>query len=131
MLNLFHKPSQKKNLVKHVTDTLGITICVNDELSQLMCRCRERKLMKFIEFRDSVQDFLTRIKSNISIKRCNTSTEEPKKKRMSTDTGNIIHMQSLLDIRTGNCLSKRHQRMSPTCRVNSQHRTVMLLIFKM
>ena len=94
MLNLFHKPSQKKNLVKHVTDTLGITICENDEMSQLMCRCCERKLMKFIEFRDSVQDFQTRIKSNISIKRCNTSTEEPNKKRMSADTGNIIHMQS-------------------------------------
>ena len=94
MLNFFHKPSQKKNLVKHVADTLGITICENDEMSQLMCRCCERKLMKFIEFRDSVHDFQTRIKSNISIKRCNTSTEEPNKKRISAEIGNAIHLQS-------------------------------------
>ena len=76
--------------------------------------------MKFIEFRDSVQDFQTRIKSNISIKRCNTSTEEPNKKRMSADTGNIIHMQSTV--------SHTNREQPPTCRVNPQHRTVMLLI---
>ena len=125
MLNLFHKPSQKKNLVKHVTDTLGITIYENDEMSQLMCRCCERKLVQVCKiFRLALnQIFLS--KDVIHRQKNQTRNECPQIQK-------ILYICSLLlAIRTVNCLSKRHQRMSPTCRVNPQHRTVMLLIFKM
>lgn len=96
MSNVFHKPSQNKNLVKLIADTLGVTIWEDDKMSKLICRCCERKLMKFIEFREYVQDFQGRIKSNVSVKRCNIPAEQPNKKRMTTDTVNTIGTQSTI-----------------------------------
>ncbi len=85
LINVFHKPAEKKNLAGKVSDILGVSITYNDEMSKLICRGCERKVMNFWEFKDRVQVFQSRIESSMSVKRCNNAKDEANNKRMTTD----------------------------------------------
>ncbi|XP_028419195.1 uncharacterized protein LOC114544904 [Dendronephthya gigantea] len=90
MINVFHKPGQKKKLVEVIADTLGVSICENDQMSPLICRCCERKITKFIEFKNEVHNFQDCIHSRFSVKRCIIPTEETNKKRITTNSTTTI-----------------------------------------
>lgn len=74
--------------------------------------------MTFIDFRDSVQDFQTRIRSNISSKRCNIPTEEPNKKHMPENTGSIIHTQFTVSHTNRELFTEQTTEKFPTLEVH-------------